>query len=723
MLSKITISNVASFKRPVTLESSKKVNLIYGLNGSGKSTISNLLYDPGNSIFSSCSIEGLDQDTEVLVYNQSFINDFFFKKEEISGIFTLSKENKEAEEKIKQITDHINKIQSEKRPLQDRLSEIIAEKSNILNSSRDYVWKIKTDYTGGDRVLDYCFEGLRKKENLFNHLLGLPKSKTPPQKTVSEIKTEITSLIGSESQAYDPYHPISFTAERIECHPIFNKAIIGNTDSTVSELIDKLQNSDWVHQGLRFIETDNTSDLQVCPFCQQKTITSGLIEAITEYFDQSYKNDLKTLESLLTEYSALKDRLPSWDSFKGNPFFTKNEAILNAVYTQMVSIINTNIGQIREKIKSPSSSISLTITSGRLENFNRELNAINEEIHIHNEKLRKKAETLESIKNEFWTLMRSQFDSELQTYQRNIQENEEKWNHTTAAITKIEQQIASLEGDLKAEQKKTVNIREAIDAINSGLVDLGIDSFTIEHYHGNFYRLSRRNDSENTFHSLSEGEKMIISFLYFVELCKGKSDPAQALKKKIVVIDDPISSLSHIFIFNVAQLIKTHFSNPESRYEQIFILTHSLYFFYDLTFMHKDDRDKYQNLFRLTKNEKGSSLQAMKYTEIQNDYQSYWQVIKDTEQTPALIANCMRNVIEYFFNFTEKQELSNVFQKPSLRDPKYQAFYRYINRESHSFGQNIFDLKEFDYSIFTQAFKLVFEETGYSKHYEKMMRA
>jgi wobble nucleotide-excising tRNase len=81
----------------------------------------------------------------------------------------------------------------------------------------------------------------------------------------------------------------------------------------------------------------------------------------------------------------------------------------------------------------------------------------------------------------------------------------------------------------------------------------------------------------------------------------------------------------------------------------------------------------------------------------------------------------MRNIIEYFFSFVEKRELSNVFQKEALKATKFQAFYRYVNRESHSFGQNIFDMKEFDYGIFAEAFKLVFTESGYQDHYKRMM--
>ncbi len=111
----------------------------------------------------------------------------------------------------------------------------------------------------------------------------------------------------------------------------------------------------------------------------------------------------------------------------------------------------------------------------------------------------------------------------------------------------------------------------------------------------------------------------------------------------------------------------------------------------------------------------------MSYEEVQNDYHSYWSIAADPAQPPALIANCMRNIVEYFFNFVQKQDLSNVIQMPELQENKYQAFCRYINRESHSLGQNIFDYKEFDYESFREGLKLVFEVTGYIEHYDKMI--
>lgn len=110
----------------------------------------------------------------------------------------------------------------------------------------------------------------------------------------------------------------------------------------------------------------------------------------------------------------------------------------------------------------------------------------------------------------------------------------------------------------------------------------------------------------------------------------------------------------------------------------------------------------------------------MKYEEIQNDYHAYWHVVNDRDQHPALIANCMRNIIDYFFNFVTKIDFNGVFQEPVLCANRYQAFSRYMNRESHSIGQNIFDLKEFDFDAFRDGLRLVFERMGYTEHYKKM---
>ena len=60
-----------------------------------------------------------------------------------------------------------------------------------------------------------------------------------------------------------------------------------------------------------------------------------------------------------------------------------------------------------------------------------------------------------------------------------------------------------------------------------------------------------------------------------------------------------------------------------------------------------------------------------------------------------------------FFNFVEKRDLNNTFNSEKLKILDFKLFNRYINRESHSFGQNIYDFKEFNYDNFLEAFRLL----------------
>jgi wobble nucleotide-excising tRNase len=220
----------------------------------------------------------------------------------------------------------------------------------------------------------------------------------------------------------------------------------------------------------------------------------------------------------------------------------------------------------------------------------------------------------------------------------------------------------------------------------------------------------------------------VISFLYFLELCKGRGTDqnGEIVTDKIVVIDDPISSLSHMYIFNVAEFIRKNFFNEG--YKQIFILTHNLYFFHELVNIApklKDDRFKLDgNLFRISKKVGNSQINVLKQSEIQNDYQSYWQILKDctvvNSNFQVLLPNTMRNILEYFFGFIDGQSLNNVVQKID-KEQKYQFFIRYMHRESHSEAVNISDLKDIDIEIFKEAFKKIFEVSGHIEHYNKMM--
>lgn len=720
MITKITLANVASYKTATTLETGKKTNLVYGLNGAGKSTLSRFLYDRSNDLYSGCKVECGATD-EILVYNQNFIADFFHEEDKLKGIFTLSKENAAAEAKIKEHEALKSAAEAKHQAKHEEITKIYEGIERRKKEAEEACWKIKTNYTGGDRVLDYCLTGLMgSKSSLYSHIKNIPLPEAKPDDDVEKIKGDVVALKGDGGviQARLPLFQLNVTS--IEEDPIFEKSIIGNENSTVAALIKELDNADWVRSGLDYMPANGDSDAK-CPFCQENTVTIDLITRLKEYFDKTYIDDINLVKTCINRYISEKDSLPDILEYEKHPFSVAEIESLKKAFSSLHEGLSSNLGLMERKLNSPSNSIQISNTSTHLAELNAVIARINSKVDSHNALLQDKDASLTSIKNRFWMLMRWEYDQTISAADNFEKQEGAKIPKLNNELTELNKEIQNNGNAISENQKNTVNIEAAVESINKSLIDLGIDGFTIAKHSEQLYRIVRPGDSKDDFHSLSEGEKTIISFLYFVELCKGVQSAGSARGKRIAIIDDPVSSLSHIFIFHVGRIIRREFCES-SNFEQVFILTHSLYFFYEMTDPKHERRKDHQNLFRIVKSASGSKVLSMIYEEIQNDYQAYWSIVKDSSHHPALLANSMRNIIEYFFNFVQKRDFNNVFNHPSLSDPKFQAFNRFMNRESHSLGQNLFDMKEFDYNIFKDGLKIVFSHFKYDEHYAAMMK-
>jgi len=714
------MKDVTSYKAAAILETDKKVNLLYGLNGAGKSTISEFLYNRDEEQYKECTITGLTNE-EILVYNQKFIANTFYEADSISGIFTLSKENKEAQMKIIQLNKELDVLKEKEQKHGLNIKKAKADIDALKEGIEKKLWEIKGDYYGGDRVLEYCFSGFsNNRSKLYEHLINVSISEEQ-LRDISEVKREVTALVDANSQPVYTIKHLEIKTDEIESNSIFKSIIVGNEDSILSDVIKKLGNSDWVRLGVQYIDVNS----ETCPFCQNDTITPILKDELLNLYNEQYKENIESIELMERSYSEYIEIVESYEKFKDNEFMESRLIMYSELLNTLISGMKANHVLIREKSRNASKTVNLTSTKVDVSALNGIIDEVNTDIENYNLKLSKKKESLELLKIEFWKIMRTNYGDSISSYRTGSSKLQTDYKKLQEKSIDIESQKQQKIDEIKSTQKNTINISEAIDNINIGLFDLGIDDFRIskssEDIDDFFYKIIRTNQDSNIFKTLSEGEKMVISFLYFRELCKGKKRPDSMDSKKIIVIDDPISSLSHIFIFNIGQLIKNDFFRS-SEYEQIFLLTHSLYFYYEMTETNHDKRKLNQNLFRIIKNSDGSKISKLKYEEIQNDYQAYWSIIRDREQPVALIANCMRNIIEYFFNFVEKRDLNNVFQKGVLKDQKYEAFNRYINRESHSLGQNIYDFKEFDYETFYEALGHVFILSGYEQHYKQMIK-
>jgi wobble nucleotide-excising tRNase len=722
MITEISLSKVASYKNSTSLITDKRINLVYGLNGSGKSTLSNFMYDPSSAYYTNCKICGLSENDKIHVYNQQFINDNFYASQTLNGVFTLAKENKEADIAIQSANEAIVKLSDQKKGLDDRLIQTNERERLNQANAENSIWKIKNDYHGGDRVFSYCFNQIiRSKDLLLNHICSIPKTEIG-NITIELLQKELMLVTSSTQDSLQTLKKIEPAFSSIESNTLYALVLVGNANSSIAGALQKIGNSDWVKHGIEYIQKkDSSAENCVCPFCLQKTISPDFIHELELYFNKEYEISLNRLRADYENYKKAKDMMQSFDYYERNTFMQEFMTEFRSMYSSLIQKIDANIEIIKEKVQNPSKIVVLYNTSEKVDELNCIIGKANEKILGHITKLEKRKETESRIKDSFWKVLRVEYDDIISTYLFEKEKIDKEKNTLKNDIEHITNMIREKENEKSQSQKKTQNIHGAITNIKNGLQQLGIDSFTIVAFDDTHYRICRGEESANTFPSLSEGEKMIISFLYFLEICKGKNSLQENTKKKILFIDDPISSLSHIYVFNVGRIIKEMFAN-QKQFSQIFVLTHSLYFFYELAKCKTDKSDE-MNLYRLVKNEEGSRFLSMSYNEIQNDYQSYWTIVKDKNQPPAIIANCMRNILEYFFAFITKQTLRDAFDSEEFRkENRFQAFYRYVNRESHSDGVNIYDYSEFNYEDFKSAFCMVFTKAGYPEHYQKMMK-
>ena len=722
MITKISMKNVASYKDETTLETNKRINLIYGLNGAGKTQISKFLANQEDENFKDCNIEGLSNE-EILVYNQDFIEKNFYDTDKQQGIFTLSEENISVKQEIENLQKELMELKSSQDKIKGELEEKQKGIEKIESDFKESIWKIKQNHS--DNFKDF-FEGkMGSKESFLKFIEPKIKEVLSPNSNLEELKKQYNILTDTSQARLENIHEISnveFT--NIEDNSIFNETIVGNENIIIADLIKKLGNGDWVKEGFdKYILQDS----QTCPFCQNNTITQEFKNYLENYFDKTYEEKIQEIKKLNNDYEKLFSNIPSIEIFYRGDILDNKDFEFEKLYSQVKSKLEENIRKIQEKIKEPGKKIELEKTEEVFQNLNNYIKQIQQKIIDFNTKLNNKKIELEKLEKSFWEFVIFEKKEIIEKYKKDKKDKEINKQAVERENKTIKNNIQNIENTIKEKQKEVINIRVAVDKINNYLKDLGILSFyiKIQDDKKQEYIIIRDGEDKPSFKTLSEGEKTLISFLYFLQLCQGKKEKNEAILDKIIVIDDPISSLSFNYVYDVAQLIKNTFFNNNS-YKQIFIFTHNLYFYHEFfTIISKEDYENSITSFRIFKNQNNySCINTLKRDEILNDYQAYWQILKEYKNKKAhkaIIPNAMRNILENFVGFVYAKKLQNIINQYFTNDIQYKAFYRYMSRESHTDQTNISDTKEFNIDMFFKAFKKVFEYLGHLEHHEKMI--
>ena len=350
----------------------------------------------------------------------------------------------------------------------------------------------------------------------------------------------------------------------------------------------------------------------------------------------------------------------------------------------------------------------------------------NNRIDEFNERIMRRAAERTRIETDFWKRMRHEHGGAVDVHQAQEYEGERIVGALNAERMQIQDRVTAINTRLAELRANSIGTEKAVEAINGRLKRHGINDFTIakKQGDGNLYCLERPNVGQEDYKSLSEGEKTVISFFYFIELVNGSADPDHhvAQSKKIVVIDDPISSLSNTFIYDVAWLIANEIISGPTAVRQVFVLTHSLFFHHELIKQIKQTGQC--QYFRVVKRQ-NTIVVPMGKDDIKNEYDAAWEVIKDAHGnngTTVGVANAMRCIFEQFFTFTSQQgAFKKALQEMENDDRRFVPLSRYLDNQSHRNDQNLIDFGDHDVQFFLDKFKAVFDATQYPHHYASRM--
>lgn len=751
MINSITIKKVASYDDSgANIAELKRLNFFFGFNGSGKSTIAKFIYnlslEPNqrNEDFAHCSQIGFNPNNhQILTFDERFTEENFINNDNLKGVFSLDETNEIIDSQISEENTKIIDLEDRIKEKAALINRLTADQSSKQTELLNHCWSKRTTFATFTK-LSLPHGG--SKPNHLSEIRGKQGASLTTIPTIQQLKDTYDSLYEKEVKNilttvnFQLYRSIRKLENRLQ--DLLQEIIVGNEDVDITSLINQLNARNWVESGIQFLPL--TKD--ICPFCQENTITESLREQFEKLFDQSYREKIEKIKLFEQEYKTLTDAFLSNILNIQNEFNPNN--LVSAIYLSLQKLFSENIETIVEKIGNSNERKSISFLSIQ----KKDLSVLIKKIKENNLNYSELDNNKKTLVSNIWTYIASECKDKIKKFDDRAAQSSTIKSLAEQLILTLRDKIILSKSNIEILRTQTVNTQTAVDNINTILKNAGFDGFEIAEKDkvnniSQYYlkRPSQTTENNRIFKSLSEGEKNFISFLYFHQLCSGTDDiQTNGNKKKIIVIDDPVSSLDSQALFVVSTLIhnliarkgnltaeKQQFKNDNIT--QVIILTHNLYFYKEVSFDRRPTCTDFWH-YKVSKINSKSEVKGQRHKAIQDDYSLLWNTLKELKENlpenaslNIVIANSMRRIIESYVNFLGfgKDSWASLYNLDE-NEPTYYikcAFISIINDESHKtsaldgiYYQKIINEQP---RILFDIFKEIFRTIG-KEHYEMM---
>jgi wobble nucleotide-excising tRNase len=730
MIKRIEIADCASYAGSIeVMDGLQPVNFVYGPNGAGKTTVSRLIEDA--STRPTCSVHWLGgTKMEPVVYNRDFIDANFNSTTNLKGIFTLGKKDIETQNKIDETKEEIDaitqKIEQLNQTLQgsDGIGGIQGKLEAVRSAFRDECWKVKTKH---DARLQGALVGYRNDKQKFTDRLISECAKTgspPPQLT--ELESKAASVFGPAPTLEQPLPELNDAAIlAFENDPVLKKRILGKAEVDIAGMIQKLGNSDWVKQGIGFFEVNNGD----CPFCQQKA-PEQLTASLAEYFDEAFVSDTAEVAALKDRYNleGLRIQQSVQVAIDSKSRFLDIEA-LKAEKAIFDSRFQLNQQRIENKSREPSQVVTLDSFSGVLASAKQLVSDANCKIQAHNSMVSNIGSEKLRLTNQVWAfLARVEIVSAFKKYETDRGNAQKAIDSLRAQISKALIEKTRKEEEIKTLEKSATSVKPTVNEINKILRGFGFRNFSIAATSENLYKICR-GDGSDAKTTLSEGERSFLTFLYFYHLIKGSKSESGITSNRVVVFDDPVSSLDSDVLFIVGSLIREVIEEVRSgrgQIKQVFILTHNVYFHKEITFNKNRSAGaalKDETFWTIRKVSGSSKVKRHAKNPITTSYDLLWSEVREPNLASQTIQNTLRRILENYFRILGGISLDDVAASFDGEEKLIcKSLLSWVNDGSHAIPDDVYiALDETVVNKYLEVFKKVFANLNQLSHYNMMM--
>ena len=487
----------------------------------------------------------------------------------------------------------------------------------------------------------------------------------------------------------------------------------------------------------------------VCPFCQQHTITSSIIEKLNSYFDESYEKDIETIRRLTTTYErkaiAIIETIRTLEQCE---YVDSQE--LDKMTDNLENLIRRNLTQMRQKIDFPSCKVDMEDCTPVLIDINGAISMANTKIVSRNSLIAQKRKIKSDLPQRVLEFFVKKYEADIEAYVKEketalikAQALDSELEKTNTEINDIDQKIS----DLRAQSSDSTAV---VERINKVLLKHNYKSFHLENFDDSSYRIVRKN-GEDASETLSEGEETLITFLYFLQLLEGSTVRGKDSGEMIAVIDDPISSLDNNILTFIAREIKDlifRVGYDDSKLRQLIILTHNINFHKSLAKgpVYGSNTRGPQKAYYILEKSLGTECTIVRKSansgEVESEYNEMWNLLKraysklnsdNTEEENRdykyTIQNTMRRIYETFFSNTcgmRDHEIANLFEHKSnlYKSADCRNLIEWLNEGSHSVSLSSYNDLPSDEVIkeYLAIFEEMFRVTGNIGQYKKLMR-